>query len=87
VLVTGASGLVAFPVAAELVQSNEVHASLAGRIPAEANDRVGNYAVLPPSHKDAYEVDTDATGDASAIARPSSTAAPARSRMNCVQRC
>jgi len=88
VLVTGASGLVAFPVAAELAKSNEVHA-VARFSDAEqrrALDKAGantiafdladpdlsplpksvdvviNYAVLPPTHKDAYEVNAGATG-------------------------
>lgn len=88
ILVTGASGLVAFPVAAELAKSNEVYALARYSDPAQkrlmeaagaqavvfdlANpdlsslpqsvDIVINYAVLPPTHKDAYEVNTGAAG-------------------------
>lgn len=88
VLVTGASGLVAFPVAAELAKSNEVFAvarwsdaeqkrkieetgakpiafDLAQKDLSElpkSVDVVINYAVLPPSHKDAYELNVAATG-------------------------
>lgn len=88
ILVTGASGLVAFPVAAELAKSNEVYAVARYSDPAQkrlmeaagaqavvfdlANpdlsslpqsvDIVINYAVLPPTHKDAYEVNTGAAG-------------------------
>jgi nucleoside-diphosphate-sugar epimerase len=88
VLVTGASGLVAFPVAAELAKSNTVYAvarfsdpeqkrkieaagatavpfDLAQRDYSElpkSVDVVINYGVLPPSHKDAYEVNAGATG-------------------------
>jgi UDP-glucuronate 4-epimerase len=88
VLVTGASGLVAFPVAAELAKSNEVYAvarwsnpeqkrqmeatgakavtfDLAEKdlspLPASV-DVVINYAVLPPTHKDAFEVNSAAVG-------------------------
>jgi len=88
VLVTGASGVVAFPVAAELAKNNEVYAvarfsdphqqqllDLAGAhtiafdlanpdlsaLP-ESVDVVINYAVLPPTHKDAYEVNAGTTG-------------------------
>jgi nucleoside-diphosphate-sugar epimerase len=88
VLVTGASGLVAFPVAAELAKSNEVYAVArfsdpkqkrmleeAGAHPIafdladpelsplpESVDVVINYAVLPPTHKDAYEVNAGTPG-------------------------
>jgi nucleoside-diphosphate-sugar epimerase len=88
VLVTGASGLVAFPVAVELAKSNEVYAvarfsdqeqkrmlEQAGAHPIafdladpdlsplpESVDVVINYAVLPPTHKDAYEVNAGTTG-------------------------
>lgn len=88
VLVTGASGLVALPVAVELAKSNEVYAVARFSDPEQkrlveaagahaiafdlANpdlsplpksvDVVINYAVLPPSHKDAYEVNAGATG-------------------------
>jgi len=88
VLVTGASGVVAFPVAAELARDNEVIAvarysdprqkrmmeatgatalvfDLAGDdlspLP-ESVDVVINYAVLPPTHRDAYDVNAGATG-------------------------
>ena len=88
VIVTGASGLVAFPVAVELAKSNEVYAvarfsdpeqkrmleaagartiafDLAERdlspLPKSA-DVVINYGVLPPSHKDAFEVNAGAVG-------------------------
>jgi UDP-glucuronate 4-epimerase len=88
VLVTGASGVVAFPVAVELAKNNEVYAvarfsdtgqsrglESAGAqtisfdlanpdlspLP-EAVDVVINYAVLPPTHKDAYEVNAGAAG-------------------------
>lgn len=88
ILVTGASGLVAFPVAAELAKSNEVYALARYSDPAQkrlmeaagaqavvfdlANpdlsslpqsvDIVINYAVLPPTHRDAYEVNAGAAG-------------------------
>ncbi len=88
VLVTGASGLVALPVAVELAKNNEVFAvarfSDPGqkRIIEEAGatavpfdmashdlsplprsvDVVINYGVLPPTHKDAYEVNAGAAG-------------------------
>ena len=88
ILVTGASGLVAFPVAAELAKSNEVYAvarfsdpeqkkmlEAAGAHPVafdladpdlsplpKSVDIVVNYAVLPPSHPKAYEVNAGATG-------------------------
>ncbi|MDG2005537.1 MAG: NAD(P)-dependent oxidoreductase [Novosphingobium sp.] len=88
VLITGASGLVALPVAVELAKANEVYAvarysdpeqkrlieesgaravsfDLAGLdlspLPKSV-DVVINYAVLPPSFKDAYEVNAGATG-------------------------
>jgi UDP-glucuronate 4-epimerase len=88
VLVTGASGVVAYPVAVELAKTNDVYAvarfsnpdqrrSLeeAGAHPIsfdladpdlsplpESVDVVINYAVLPPIHKDAYDVNAGATG-------------------------
>ena len=88
VLVTGASGLVALPVAVELAKSNEVYAVARfsdpkqKRLVEEAGARaiafdlanpdlsplpksvdvVINYAVLPPNHKDAYDVNAGATG-------------------------
>ncbi|MEZ5734994.1 MAG: NAD(P)-dependent oxidoreductase [Novosphingobium sp.] len=88
VLVTGASGLVAFPVAAELAKNNEVYAVARFSDPEQKRmldeagartiafdladpdlsplpksvDVVINYAVLPPTHKDAYEVNAGATG-------------------------
>jgi nucleoside-diphosphate-sugar epimerase len=88
VLVTGASGVVAYPVAVELAKANEVFAvarfsdpeqrrslQRAGAHPIsfdladpdlsplpESVDVVINYAVLPPTHKDAYEVNAGATG-------------------------
>ncbi len=88
VLITGASGLVALPVAVELAKRNEVFAVARYSSPEQkrlieqsgaravtfdlANpdlsalppsvDIVINYAVLPPNHKDAYEVNTGATG-------------------------
>jgi nucleoside-diphosphate-sugar epimerase len=88
VLITGASGLVAFPVAVELAKSNEVYAvarfsdpeqrrrlEAAGARPiafdmAEQDlsalpksvDVVINYGVLPPTHRDAYEVNAGAAG-------------------------
>ena len=88
VLITGASGLVAFPVAVELAKNNEVFAvarfsdprqkatlQQAGAIPIafdlanpdlsllpESVDVVINYGVLPPTHKDAYEVNAGAAG-------------------------
>lgn len=88
IIVTGASGLVALPVAVELAKSNEVYAvarysnpeqkrlvEAAGAhavsfdlaeedlspLPKSA-DIVINYAVLPPNHKDAYDVNAGATG-------------------------
>jgi len=88
VLVTGASGLVALPVAVELAKSNEVYAVARFSDPEQKRlieaagaravafdladpdlsplpksvDVVINYAVLPPSHKDAYEVNAAAAG-------------------------
>jgi UDP-glucuronate 4-epimerase len=88
VLVTGASGLVAFPVAAELAKSNEVYAVARFSDPGqkrmleeagahtiafdladpdlsplpESVDVVINYAVLPATHKDAYEVNAGTAG-------------------------
>jgi nucleoside-diphosphate-sugar epimerase len=88
VLVTGASGLVAYPVAAELAKSNEVYAVARFSDPEQQRgleeagartiafdladpdlsplpksvDVVINYAVLPPTHKDAYEVNAGTTG-------------------------
>jgi nucleoside-diphosphate-sugar epimerase len=88
VLITGASGLVAFPVAVELAKANEVHAVARFSDPEQqrrlqaagvrtiafdladpdlsplpkAVDIVINYGVLPPSHKDAYEVNAGAAG-------------------------
>jgi nucleoside-diphosphate-sugar epimerase len=88
VLITGASGLVAFPVAVELAKHNEVHAvarfsdpeqrrrlEAAGVRPIafdmadpdlsplpKSVDVVINYGVLPPTHKDAYEVNAGAAG-------------------------
>jgi UDP-glucuronate 4-epimerase len=88
VLVTGASGLVALPVARELAKDNEVFAvarwsdpvqkrlvELAGAQPVtfdlanedlsalpKSVDVVINYGVLPFPHKDAYDVNTGATG-------------------------
>jgi nucleoside-diphosphate-sugar epimerase len=88
VLVTGASGLVAFPIAVELAKSNEVYAVARFSNPEQKRmleaagahtiafdlaerdlsplpksvDVVINYAVLPPSHKDAYEVNAGTTG-------------------------
>ncbi len=88
VLITGASGLVAFPVAAALARSNEVYAVARWSDPKQKRlieaagataitfdladkdlsslpqsvDVVINYAVLPPAHKDAYDVNTGATG-------------------------
>ena len=88
VLVTGASGVVAFPVAAELAKNNDVYAvarfsdphqqELLERAGArtiafdladpdlsplpESVDVVINYAVLPPTHKDAYAVNAGTTG-------------------------
>lgn len=87
-LVTGASGLVAFPVAAELAKSNEVYAVARFSDPEqkrmleeagahtiafdladpdlsplpESVDVVINYAVLPPTHRDAYEVNAGTPG-------------------------
>jgi UDP-glucuronate 4-epimerase len=81
VLVTGASGVVAYPVAVELAKTNEVFAvarfsdpeqsrslQRAGAHPIsfdladpdlsplpESVDVVINYAVLPPTHKDALK--------------------------------
>jgi nucleoside-diphosphate-sugar epimerase len=88
VLVTGASGVVAFPVAVELAESNEVYAVARFSDPEQRRrleaagartiafdmaehdlsplpksvDVVVNYGVLPPSHKDAYEVNAGAAG-------------------------
>lgn len=88
VLITGASGVVAFPVAVELAKSNEVYAVARFSDPAQKRaleaagaravpfnmaepdlsplpksvDVVINYGVLPPSHKDAYEVNVGAAG-------------------------
>jgi nucleoside-diphosphate-sugar epimerase len=88
VLITGASGLVAFPVAVELAKANEVHAVARFSDPEQqrrlqaagvrtiafdladpdlsplpkAVDIVINYGVLPPTHKDAYEVNAGAAG-------------------------
>jgi UDP-glucuronate 4-epimerase len=88
VLITGASGLVAFPIAVELAKANETYAVARFSDPEQkrmleaagvrtiafdmANpdlsplpksvDVVINYGVLPPSHKDAYEVNAGATG-------------------------
>jgi nucleoside-diphosphate-sugar epimerase len=88
VLITGASGLVAFPVAVELAKCNQVHAVARFSDPEQkrllesrgvhaivfdfadpdlsplpkAVDVVINYGVLPPSHKDAYEVNAGAVG-------------------------
>ena len=88
ILVTGASGLVAFPVAVELAKTNEVFAVArfsnrdqkrqleeAGAktiafdladpdlspLPKSV-DMVVNYGVLPPSHKDAFEVNSATPG-------------------------
>jgi nucleoside-diphosphate-sugar epimerase len=88
VLVTGASGLVAFPVAVELAKSNEVYAVARFTDPKQkrmvedagaraiafdlanpdlsalpkAVDIVINYAVLPFTNKDHYEVNAGAVG-------------------------
>lgn len=88
VLITGASGLVAYPVAVELAKSNTVHAVARFSDPAQrraleshgvhtiafdmANpdlsplpksvDIVINYGVLPPNHRDAYDVNVGASG-------------------------
>ena len=88
VLVTGASGLVALPVAVELAKSNEVYAVARfsdpkqKRLVEEAGARavsfdladpdlsplpksvdvVINYAVLPPTQKNHYDVNAGATG-------------------------
>lgn len=88
VLITGASGLVALPVAVELAKTNEVHAVARFSNPEQkrrieaagaraiafdlaahdlsplpkAVDVVINYAVLPPGHKDAWEVNAGAVG-------------------------
>lgn len=88
VLITGASGLVALPVAVELAKTNEVHAVARFSNPEQkrrieasgahaisfdlaahdlsplpkAVDVVINYAVLPPGHKDAWEVNAAAVG-------------------------
>lgn len=88
VLVTGASGLVALPVAVELAKNNEVYAVARYSNPEQKRlieaagaravafdladedlsplpksvDVVINYAVLPPNHKDAYNVNAGATG-------------------------
>ena len=87
VLITGASGLVAFPIAIEAAKSNEVYAvarfsdaeqkrmleaagvktitfdlanSDLSPLPKSV-DVVINYGVLPPTNKDAYEVNAGAT--------------------------
>ena len=88
VLITGASGLVAFPIAVELAKANETYGVARFSDPAQQRmleeagvrtiafdmadpdlsplpksvDVIINYGVLPPSHKDAYEVNTGATG-------------------------
>ena len=88
VLVTGASGLVALPVAVELAKSNEVYAVARFSDPKQKRlieaagaraiafdladpdlsplpksvDVVINYAVLPPTHKNHYDVNAGATG-------------------------
>lgn len=88
VLVTGASGVVAFPVARELAKNNEVIAVARYSDPEQkrmieaagakalafdlANENLSalpdsvdvviNYAVLPPFHKDAYNVNAGTTG-------------------------
>ncbi len=88
IVVTGASGLVALPVALELAKTNDVYAvarfsdpgqkrliEQAGAIPVACDlagddlsalpssaDIVINYAVLPPSHPDAFRLNTGATG-------------------------
>ena len=88
VLITGASGLVAFPVAKELAKHNEVYAVARFSDPGQKRlldeagvctiafdmaehdlsplpksvDIVINYGVLPPTHKDAYDVNAGATG-------------------------
>ncbi len=88
VLVTGASGLVALPVAVELAKNNDVYAVARYSNPEQKRlieaagaravafdladedlsplpksiDVVINYAVLPPNHKDAYNVNAGATG-------------------------
>jgi UDP-glucuronate 4-epimerase len=88
VLVTGASGVVAFPVAVELAKNNEVFAvarfsdpeqsrllERAGARPIafdladpdlsvlpESVDVVINYAVLPPTHRNAYQLNAGTTG-------------------------
>lgn len=88
ILVTGASGLVAFPVAAKLAEANKVYAVARWSNPEQkrmmekagaqainfdlaekdltelpaAIDIVINYAVLPPTHQDAFEVNAGATG-------------------------
>lgn len=88
VLITGASGLVAYPVAVELARANEVYAVARFSDPEQkraleaagvrtvafdladpdlsplpkAIDIVINYGVLPPTHKDAYEVNAGAAG-------------------------
>jgi nucleoside-diphosphate-sugar epimerase len=88
VLVTGASGVVAFPVAVELAKNNEVFAvarfsdpeqrrllERAGARPIafdladpdltalpESVDIVINYAVLPPTHRNAYQLNAGTTG-------------------------
>src|ERR1700712_3790923 len=87
VLVTGASGVVAFPVAVELAKNNEVFAvarfsdpeqsrllERAGARPIafdladpdlsvlpESVDVVINYAVLPPTHRNAYQLNAGTT--------------------------
>jgi nucleoside-diphosphate-sugar epimerase len=88
ILVTGASGVCAYPVAAELAKSNEVYAVARFSEPEQKRrieaagaraiafdlaqhdlsplpksvDIVINYAVLPPFHKDVYEVNIGGTG-------------------------
>lgn len=88
VLITGASGLVAFPIAAKLAETNETHAVARFSDPEQkrlleargvrcvafdmadpdlsplpkAVDVVINYGVLPPTHRDAYEVNAGAAG-------------------------
>lgn len=88
VLITGASGVVAFPVAVELAKTNEVYAVARFSDPQQSRsleqagvrpiafdlanpdlsplpeqvDVVINYAVLPPTNKNAYEVNAGATG-------------------------
>lgn len=88
VLITGASGLVAFPVAVEAAKTNEVYAVARFSDPEQKRlleaagvrtitfdmadpdlsalpksvDVVINYGVLPPTHRDAYEVNAGAAG-------------------------